>query len=134
LRKPDSGVCEILYDKPLAAGLFFPGFSLSKNFFAKKVILPLGKIEVCSHKLIMKLNSYSAVVRDRLSDLDLSKIPAVACAYIEAKMVKELAKIASRKISTRYVSRAILKAASSGKSASESTENVAKNISPSAKG
>jgi len=113
---------------------FSLGFPSQKNFFAKKVILPLGKIDVCSHKLRMKHNSYSAVVRDRLSDLDLSKIPAAAIAYIEAKMVKELAKIASRKISTRYVSRAILKAASSGKSVSESTENVAKNISPSAKG
>jgi hypothetical protein len=74
----------------------------------------------------MKTNPFSTVVRHRLAALGLAQIPAPALAFIEASMVAELAKVAARKISTRFVSRAILAAASNKKPASDSTQTVEK--------
>jgi hypothetical protein len=76
----------------------------------------------------MKTNPFSLVVHNQLAALDLARIPAPAIDFIESCMVAELAKVAARKISTRFVSRAILATASNKKPASDSTQTVEQNL------
>lgn len=84
----------------------------------------------------MPTHSLSAVVRDRLASLGLEKIPAPAFSYIESLMARELASIASRKITVASVSRAILRshghAVSHANNAPDLTQSTAGNISPKA--
>jgi len=73
-------------------------------------------------KLRMRANPYSAVVRERLAVLGLAQIPAPAIEFIEAQMVRELAKVAAKKVNPRTVSKAIFKSLSKPKTASFSAQ------------
>ena len=80
----------------------------------------------------MKKNPLSSVVKKQLEALGLAQIPPAAVAVIEVNMLEALTKLAAHKMTTRFVSKAILKAASNVNKSSYSNNNVDKFISPKA--
>lgn len=82
----------------------------------------LPKTGAVPNRVRVKANPYSAVVRERLAVLGLAQIPAPAIEFIEALMVRELAKVAAKKVNARTVSKAIFKSLSKPKTASFSAQ------------
>jgi len=75
----------------------------------------------------MRLTSFSSVIRQRLAVLGLAQLPAEVVAYIEGQMIKEVAKTAARKITSRFVAGSLLKASAKCKPAPEPTPGEAGN-------
>ena len=70
-------------------------------------------------------NPISGIVRARLDDLGLSDIPAVAVAYLEDLMADELRRVASYRVTPRYVARAILLAVAHASASNSDTRAAA---------
>ena len=90
-----------------------------ENFLKKSLADYLPDKGRTPNTLGMRLTSFSSVIRQRLAVLGLAQLPAVAVAYIEAQMLKEVAKTAARKITARFVAGSLLKASAKCKPAPE---------------
>ena len=96
-----------------------------KNFLKKSLAVYLPDKGRTPNTLGMRLTSFSSVIRQRLAVLGLAQLPAVAVAYIEAQMLKEVAKTAARKITARFVAASLLKSSAKCKPAPETTPDAA---------